>query len=254
MPKNFEYKSLNVEIKSFDKIKGIFKGYASSFNQIDKVNDTVDPTAFDKSIEQFENGTKFIKVNYDHWSEIEFSDNLMSISKDDFGLIVEFQVSDEAKETYEERYAEIITLAEIGKLFMSIGGWIEKSSLGENRWVKKEIGKAKDTILEFDLDHVAITEYPIDSNAKMLEVKSRNKVKKSSDLSTVDGEVSAIKYLTSNKDIMSNAEAKSFVFHMKNMWKVEKSDDLGKNHQGSQTTSRKGSDYLDANNIAEFLT
>lgn len=257
MTRNLEYKSLNIEIKSFDKLKGIFKGYAASFNQIDKVNDTILPEAFDKSIEAFNSGSLKISTNYDHWSAIELSDNLLSITKDDYGLLVEIQVSEEAKKVYEELYTKFVALVEIGKLFMSIGGYVEKSSLGEERWIKKDVANALDEIQEFELEHIAFTEFPIDSNAKMLEVKSKRKAQvKSVDLSDVDGEVSAIKFLANNKDHMSKAEAKSFVFHLKNLWKVEKSnkkENLGNDSQGTQTTSRQGSDSFDVNNIAKYL-
>lgn len=226
---NFEYKSLNIAIKSFDKIKGIFKGYASSFNQVDKVNDTMSPEAFDNSINQFENKSISIPINYDHFREIELAANLISMSKDDYGLLVEFQVSEDAKSTYSELYANMILNCEIGKLFMSIGGYIIKSNLGEDRWIKKMVANANDTIFEFELDHIAVTEWPIDSNAKMLEVKSR--VEKKSEiedfsnlnrlLQIVDGEVSAIKYLSTHKSNMSNTNAKNFVFHLKSIFKKE---------------------------------
>lgn len=257
MTRNLEYKSLNVEIKSFDKLKGIFKGYAASFNKIDKVNDTILPSAFDKSIKAFNDGSLKISANYDHWKEIKMSDNLLSMTKDDYGLLVEIQISDQAKKDYEELYAKFVALVEVNKLFLSIGGYVESSSLGVDRLIKKEVANASDIIDDFALDHVAITEYPIDSNAKMLEVKSKRKAQtKSLDLSDIDGEVSAIKFLTNNKDNMSKAEAKSFVFHLKNLWKVEKSnkkENLGKDSKGKQTTSRQGSELFDVTDIAKYL-
>jgi HK97 family phage prohead protease len=220
MLRNLEYKSLNVVIKSFDAIKGIFKGYAASFNQVDKVNDTMLPQSFDNSIEAFNNGTK-IPVNYDHFEEIELADNFLTMTKDDYGLLVEFQISEDAKVTYSELYAKFVVLAQTGKLFMSIGGYVIKSKLGEDRWIKKMVANANDDIEEFELDHVAVTEYPIDSNAKMLEVKSKRGKKTSKSLSDIDGLVSAVKYLKVNKSTMSNVAVENFISHLKSMWDKE---------------------------------
>ena len=247
MIRNLEYKSLNIEIKSFDSIKGIFKGYAASFNQVDKVNDTILSQAFDQSITSFSAGLK-IKVNYDHFDEIELSDNLLSITKDEYGLLIEFQISEDAKKTYSELYAKFIALVAIGKLFMSIGGYVLKSKLGDDRWIKKMVANANDDIEEFELEHIAITEYPIDSNAKMLEVKSkRGKQIATKSLSDVDGLVSAVKYLKVNKSTMSSAAVESFVSHLKNMWDkdidiksevVTKEQELqGKEVQGEEIVS-----------------
>lgn len=272
--KNLEYKSATIAIKSFDSLKGIFKGYASSFNNVDKVNDTVYPEAFDNSIEQFNAGTKQISVNYDHFYEIELCANLISISKDENGLLVEFQISDEAKEIYSELYAEFIVAVETGKLFMSIGGYILKSKLGEDRWMKKMVANANDFIEEFDLEHVAITKWPIDSNAKMLEVKSRNQkalpVEDYSNLnkliSAIDGKVSAAKFLVTYKSQISNTSAKNFVNHCKNLWKkdldnkevsITKSENeeiLGDESRGDNFTSRSGSDGgIDLSMVAKYL-
>lgn len=222
---NFEFKSLDVSIKSFDKIKGIFKGYASTFNNVDQVKDTMLPQAFNKSITAFENNEVNIIINYDHWESIELAPNLKSISTDEEGLLVEFQVSKEARKTYSALFDKIVLKMEQEELFMSIGGFVIKSSLGDDRWVKKEIGLAVDEISEFELVHIAVTSHPIDTNAKMLEMKSergleeKNLVNKS--LDTIDGEISAIKFLVSNKSEMSNTFAKSYVLHLKSLWKKE---------------------------------
>lgn len=221
MLRNLEYKSISIEIKSFDSIKGLFKGYAASFNQVDKVNDTILSNSFDTSIAAFQSGKK-IPVNYDHFEEIELSATLISMTKDDYGLLVEFQISDDAKITYSELYTKFIVAVETGKLFMSIGGYVLKSKLGDDRWIKKMVANANDDIEEFELEHIAVTEYPIDSNAKMLEVKSkRGKQSATKSLSDVDGLVSAVKYLKVNKSSMSNVAVESFVTHLKSMWDKE---------------------------------
>jgi HK97 family phage prohead protease len=264
----FEFKSLNISIKSFDSIQGIFKGYASAFNKVDKVKDTILPQAFDKSIESFNNGSKIITVNYDHWEQIELSANLSSISKDDVGLMVEFKLSDEARKTYKELFAEMIVQMEKGQLFMSIGGFVVKSSLGEERWIKKEVGLAIDEIEEFDLQHVAVTYNPIDTNAKMMEMKSErgftdNKPSVNKSLEAVDGEVSAIKFLAANKSEMSNTSAKNFVLHLKSLWKKELDNSLetvksenesqGDEVRCSKCTSVIGSEKVEKSSIEDFV-
>jgi len=261
--KNIEYKSLNVAIKSFDNIKGIFKGYASSFNSVDKVNDTILPEAYDKEIEAFNKGEKKIKVNYDHFPEIELSDNLISISKDENGLLVEFQISQEAKSTYVELFGKFVVLVEQGKLFMSIGGYVEKSTLGEDRWIKKMIANANDTISEISLDHIAITEHPIDSNAKMLEVKSRTAKKSSEEefsiinrlIDEIDGEQSATKFLINYKSQLSNTATKKLVLQLKSIWGNKEKEVQGSEtrcEQASETGSKNGDLHLEG--IAKFLT
>ena len=222
---NFEFKSLDISIKSFDAIKGIFKGYAASFNQVDAVNDTMLPNSFDKSIEKFDDGSLQIPVNYDHFDKIELAVNLTAMSKDETGLWVEFTVSKEARKTYSDLFGEIVVAMDKGELFMSIGGYVVESSLGEDRWIKKEVANANDEISEFDLIHVAVTKWPIDSNAKMMEMKSKrgldNKVSLNKSLEEIDGEVSAIKFLTTNKSEMSNTSSKNFVLHLKSLWKKD---------------------------------
>lgn len=269
---NIEYKSLNLAIKSFDSIKGIFKGYASTFNNVDKVYDTMLPESFDNTIKSFNDGSKKIEVNFDHWEKIILSENLTNLYKDEKGLWVEFQVSSESRKTYSKLFGELIILMENDDLFMSIGGYVIKSSLGDDRWVKKEIANANDEISEFDLIHIALTHYPIDDHAKMMEMKSergvQNKISRNKFIEEIDGEVSAIKFLTTNKSEMSNTCAKNYVLHLKSLWKKEldnnskttksENENLGIESRSPQTASDVGSKnnndesrYLD---IANYLT
>lgn len=221
--RNFEFKSLNIEIKSFDKIKGIFTGYAASFNQRDQINDTISPEAFDPTIKAFNENTlkEAIKINYDHFEEILLAESITKISKDDYGLLVEFKVSKEAREVYSELFTKLVTAFETGKLFLSIGGYIIQSSLGEERWIKKMVANANDTITEFELIHIAVTQDPIDTHAKMVEMKSKRGKEANMKLEEVDGEVSAIKFLTTHKSTMSNTSTKAFVIHLRSMWKKD---------------------------------
>lgn len=223
--KNLEFKSLDIALKSYDEVKGIFTGYAASFNKVDAVNDTISPEAFDISIAEFEGGFKKIFVNYDHYNSIILSDNLISMKKDDYGLLVEIKISEEARQDYSELFGKFVEDVKSGNLFMSIGGYVKDSKLGSLRWDKKMIANANDTIYKFDLEHVAFTNNPIDSNAKMLEVKSKVLKEETPNLNelinSITGEVSAIQFLTTYKSQMSNTNARNFIYHCKSFWKKE---------------------------------
>jgi HK97 family phage prohead protease len=258
MSRQLTYKSLNLSLKSFDSLKGEFTGYASTFNEFDDVNDMIMPEAFDDSIEKFNNGSLAISINYDHWTSLQLADNLISITADETGLLVSFKIEKEVREIYEELFADIVSLFETEKLFMSIGGWVEKSSLGEDRWIKKEIGKAKDKIEEFALDHIALTAHPINGSARMTELKSRNSASSESanqEINNIDGEISAIKFLNNHKENMSNTCAKSFVFHLRKIWGQKSKLEDGK-LLGDESAFRKESeksDNFNVNEISKFL-
>lgn len=206
---NKDLLTLPLLIKSIDKVKGIFKGYASSFNNVDWGNDSIDPNAYDKSIDEFDAGTKKISVNFDHISKIQLCSNLDSIYKDENGLVVEFTASEEFKKEYPNTYKWAVEMAQSGDLRMSIGGKCKKSSLGKERYMRYSIGNPTDLLLEIDLEHVAITEFPMDAEAKVLEVKSKNEISKAID--DIDGEVSAAKFLITYKSELSNTAVKNFV-------------------------------------------
>lgn len=222
--------SLPMIVKSVDKIKGIFRGYASSFNNVDWGNDTIDPKAYDKSIEEFDAGTKKISVNFDHIEDIKLCDNLMSIKKDDNGLIVEFQASEEFKKEYPNTYSWAVEMAQKGELRMSIGGKCKQSTLGKERYMRYAIGNPNDVLLEIDLEHVAITEYPMDEEAKVLEVKSKGELSKA--LEDIDGEVSAAKFLITYKSEMSNTAAKNFVSRLATVLKSQNEKEVQEESRG----------------------
>jgi len=52
-----EKKSSNISF-GYDEIKGIFTGFASVFNEVDRVGDTVLPNAYDKEIKAWANGAE----------------------------------------------------------------------------------------------------------------------------------------------------------------------------------------------------
>lgn len=260
---NLEYKSHEIALKSYDDVKGTFTGYASAFNKVDAVNDTIDPKAYDNSIDAWSRGVKKIYINYDHYDEIILSDNVISITTDEYGLLVEIQISDEAKEMYKDLFEGFVEKTRSLQLFMSIGGKIIDSKLGKGRWDKKWIANANDTIYEMDLIHIAFTEYPIDSNAKMLEVKSRVQKKEKEDLlnlnslmKSITGETTATQFLSNHKENMSNTNIKNFVLHCKSLWKkeptIEEDDQVSALRPESKDVSANGDDLYA--NIAKCLT
>ncbi len=222
--------SLPLIIKSVDKIKGIFKGYASSFNNIDWGNDTIDPNAYDKSIEQFDAGTKKVSVNFDHVDEIQLCNNVDRLYKDENGLIVEFTASEEFKKEFPNTYAWAVEMAQKGELRMSIGGRCKASTLGKERYMRWAIGNPNDRLLEIDLEHIAITEYPMDTEAKVLEVKSKNEISKA--IEDIDGEVSAAKFLITYKSELSNTAAKNFVSRLATVLKSNNEKEIQEESRG----------------------
>lgn len=226
---NKDLLSLPLIIKSVDKIKGTFKGYASSFGNVDWINDTVDQGAYDNSIEEFDKGNRKISVNFNHEDEIKLCNNVDRLYKDEKGLIVEFTASEEFKKEFPNTYNWAVETAQDGELRMSIGGRCIKSSLGKERYMRYAIGNPLDILLEIELEHIAITEYPMDEEARVLEVKSKSKISKA--IEEIDGEVSASKFLITYKSELSNTAAKNFVSKLATVLK-------SKNEKESQEDSR----------------
>lgn len=240
---NKDLLSLPLIIKSVDKIKGIFKGYASSFNNVDWGNDTVDPNAYDKSIEEFDAGTKKVSVNFDHESKIQLCSNVDRLYKDDNGLIVEFTASEDFKKEFPNTYSWAVEMAQKGELRMSIGGRAIQTSLGKERYMRYSIGNPNDRLLEIDLQHVAITEYPMDAEAKVLEVKSKNEISKAID--DIDGEVSAAKFLITYKSELSNTAAKNFVSKLTTVLKSNNEKEIQEESRGVVKTIPEAGDEMD---------
>jgi HK97 family phage prohead protease len=171
MQTQVEFKSFGLKVDKFDEVKGIFTGYASAYNKIDRIKDTVIKGAYDDSIEEWKSGSS-IPVNFDHDKTINLSPNLLEMKSDENGLLVSFQVSPEAKSLYPDIYQWAVSKAQSQNLFMSVGLYVLKSNLGGNRRILKEKFVEADTIYKAKLDHIAVTDNPIDPSARMLEVKS----------------------------------------------------------------------------------
>jgi HK97 family phage prohead protease len=171
MQNQLEFKSLGLKIDNFDEIKGIFTGYASAFNKVDKVKDTIAFGAYDLMMKRWQDG-QAIRINFEHDKSLLLADNISAMSVDDYGLLVTFQFSEAAKKLYPDIWQWAVSKAKARTLSMSIGYTVLKSDLGTQRHaLKKKFGEP-DTIYSLLLDHIAITDIPVDVNAKILEVKS----------------------------------------------------------------------------------
>lgn len=210
---NLEKKS-NIIAFDFDEIKGVFKGYASVFNQVDLVKDTVLNGAYDEEIKSWEQG-KAIPINFDHNKSILFASNLSEVKSDEIGLLVEWKFSEEAKSLYPEKWQWAVENAKSRNLFMSIGYEVIQShilDLGLERKSSKKQGMP-DKIRKIELDHIAITTNPVDRKAEILEVKSLD-VSLNQSLRDIDGKVSAKKFLKENKSLLSNTNIENYIDHI----------------------------------------
>jgi len=214
MHKIIEFKSAEFAVNSFDEIKGIFTGYASAFNKIDKVNDTVAYGAFDYSINQWKEG-KAISVNFEHDKKIELAPNLIEFFADQYGALVRFQFSEEAKNNYPDIYRWAVSKAKNNTLFMSIGYTFIRSALGDKRYTLKKKFAEPDTIYNLSLNHVAITGDPVDPSARMLEVKGFKMPKFPIHLSETWDEQEAMKNwreFSKSKDSPSDSYKNGFLY------------------------------------------
>jgi len=210
---NLEKKS-NIISFGFDEVKGVFNGYASVFNQVDLVKDTILDVSYDEEEKSWEAG-KTISINFDHNKSILFASNLSEIKSDEKGLFVEWKFSEEAKSLYPEKWQWAVENAKNGNLFMSIGFEVVEShilDLGLERKSAKKQGMA-DIIRKIKLDHIAITTNPVDRKAKILEVKSLD-VNFNQSLKDINGKVSAKKFLKENKSLLSNTNIENYVDHI----------------------------------------
>lgn len=207
-----EQKSLNIPFV-FDEVKGIFTGYASAFNAVDRVKDTVIKGAYSEEIKSWQNGKK-IPVNFEHDKSYKIADNLSKIEEDAKGLLVEWKFSEEAKSIYPDIWQWAVSKAKSGNLFMSIGFSVIKSDLGINRKSQKKTLQP-DVLRQIELDHIAITDNPVDTKAKILEVKGLRTPKYPIDLSeSWDGQAANARWrdYTKSKDKPSDQYKNGFLY------------------------------------------
>lgn len=252
----FKLEKKSVEIGfNFDEVKGIFTGYASVFNEIDRVNDTVDPEAYNDDIKKWKENNKSIPINFEHEKEINLSSNLIEMATDQKGLLVKWQFSEEAKALYPDIWKWAVEKAKSGELFMSIGYKAAKSTLGKTRYIMKNKFLTHDTLYNIDLDHIAITDNPVDTKAEIIEVKSSQEPENLNiSLKKITGKVAAKKFLKENKNIISNNNVENFVNHLFDIARNKNSMiEVEEKSQCEKTVSASGDKNDDINSLFDEI-
>lgn len=247
---NLEKKSATISF-GFDEVKGIFIGYASVFNEVDRVNDTIKEGAYDEEIKAWTEG-KAIPINYEHEKSITLAENLDSMSVDLKGLLVQWTFSEEAKALYPDIFEWAVNAAKGGYLFMSIGFTVLKSTLGANRKLLKEKFRKHDEISLISLDHIAITDFPVDTKAQVLEVKSTD-ANFNEMMQSVDGKVTAKRFLKENKSVLSNTNVENFINHVFNLAEksLQKKFETEKKSLCEEPASVSGSEIDDFDSVLD---
>lgn len=194
---------------NFDEVKGIFTGYASVFNEVDRVKDTISPNAYDDELKAWKEG-KNIPINFEHKKSILLSSNVTRMEVDQKGLLVEWKFSEEAKALYPDVWQWAVSNAKAGKLFMSIGYNVLDSILGAERQILKKKSMEADTIYKLELDHIAATDNPVDTKAQILEVKSQEP-NYNSMIKDLSGKIAAKRFLKEYKSELSNTNIENFI-------------------------------------------
>lgn len=203
-----ENKSATISF-NFDEVKGIFTGYASVFNEVDRVRDTINSSAYDGELKAWKEG-KQIPINFEHEKSYKLADNITRMETDQKGLLVEWKFSEEAKALYPEIWKWAVERAKAGQLFMSIGYTVLESTLGKERKTLKNKFMAPDTIYNLELDHIAATDNPVDTKAQILEVKSQEP-NYNIMIKDLSGKVAAKRFLKEYKSELSNTNIENFV-------------------------------------------
>lgn len=149
-----EHKSFDIAIKNIDE-QGRFTAYASTFGNVDRVNDTVVKGAFARTIEN--RNLKEIFMFWQHKTDVIIGEWL-SMVEDEKGLLVEGQLFikdiQQAKEAY----------------FLMKQGLIAKLSIGF-QLIKKSFDSGKRILEEIKLFEISPVTFPADEKADIIRVK-----------------------------------------------------------------------------------
>ena len=148
--KSFYFKEVETEKSNI----GIFTGYASVFNTVDRVNDEVQKGAFKKTIA--ESGGK-IKLQYNHKDTIGIAD----ISEDDTGLKVKAYVNLDV-----QKGREVMSLIKQGAIDRMSFAYEIKDSEKETRE-----GKPVYKLKELKVYEVSAVDFPANEAAEITAVK-----------------------------------------------------------------------------------
>ena len=135
--------------------KGFFKGYASVFNSVDKVGDTILPGAYTKSLES---RLPKMFVNHDHRS-VPVGDWL-KMAEDDHGLLAEGKIDLNHKDgptVYSALKREALDGLSVG------------FTMGEGDYESKEEGRL---IKSLNLMEVSLVNFPCEGQAVVTAVKA----------------------------------------------------------------------------------
>lgn len=159
-----EFKNFGFEIKSSNDEEKSFEAYASTFGNIDLVNDVVEKGAFKKTIKQMNTTGRYAKLLWQHQYD-QLPGVFTSFKEDDHGLKVTGRFVDTAlgKDVY--------TLVKSGAISdMSIGFRVKKYTYDEKTDIR--------TIQEADLLEVSFVTFPANPEANVTGVKSQPQTKK----------------------------------------------------------------------------
>lgn len=161
--KIYEIKNFQVDdaISAIDE-KGVFEGYASVFNSVDMIGDTIAPNAFDEVLTK--NTMPAMFYDHDHW-ELPIG-KWLDIHSDIKGLFVKGQL-DLEDETANKIYKKMKFGAIKG---LSIGFTIDRKGI-ENTKDGRLIQKVK------SLYEISIVSMPCEQQAVIGTVKNLNEVK-----------------------------------------------------------------------------
>ena len=159
--KTFNFK-VEKATESDDRSIGTIKGYASVFNSVDLVGDTIEKGAFSQSIKQYRKSKSMPPMLSGH-SMDKVIGGFPILREDDIGLYVEGKVDLDT-----QRGREDFSLAKKGFLTgMSIGGYA-------NDTVFTDKGR---TIKNFKLMEVSLTPMPAEPKAQIQDVKAATSFK-----------------------------------------------------------------------------
>lgn len=179
--KSFYFKEVETDKNNI----GIFTGYASVFNTVDRVNDEVQKGAFKKTIA--ENGGK-IKLQYNHKDTIGIAD----ISEDDTGLKVKAYVNLDV-----QKGREVMSLIKQGAIDRMSFAYEIKDSEKESR-----DGKPVYKLKELKVYEVSAVDFPANESAEITAVKA--------DRARRSGETEAVSF-----EVDPLAGLKQYVEHLK---------------------------------------
>lgn len=167
--------NLNTEL-NFSK-EGIISLRVCSFNKIDTYNDEVSPNAFDEQLEEINKSNNInIDIDWDH-TETKLCKKIDKLYKKEDGLYADFKIDEDWKNNNPQFFNKLIDLHNNNKLFASMSANNQDSILKNNRFEAKKLLEY-DLLRKLKLNHIALTEDPVDRTAEVLVFKSFLKIPK----------------------------------------------------------------------------